>query len=178
MVELFGKHKEMESRKSSKGNQLKWEEQGIWYKADYTGYEGLAEYVISGLFAYSSLGGKEYVSYQTEEIVYGHNRYCPIFDHGAALLADTTMDYPLTGDTIGLMKEVRAKTICQDFDEQLDAVERLYGQHIQFSYNRKVVESVLAAEKYYPAESKRRVGSILMDQKRKYRYLFADGSSE
>ena len=49
MVELFGQHKEMESRKSSKGNQLKWEEQGIWYKADYTGYEGLAEYVISGL---------------------------------------------------------------------------------------------------------------------------------
>ncbi len=34
MVELFGKHKEMESRKSSRGNQLKWEEQGIWYKAD------------------------------------------------------------------------------------------------------------------------------------------------
>ena len=274
MVELFGQRKEMESRKSSKGNQLKWEEQGIWYKADYTGYEGLAEYVISGLFAHSSLGGEEYVSYQTEEIVYGHNRYlgcksrnflpggwklitlerlfqsvygeslnrriytireyeervrflveqtirmtgleefgvylsklltidavflnedrhthniavllddvghyhyCPIFDHGAALLADITMDYPLTGDTISLMKEVRAKTICQDFDEQLDVVERLYGQHIQFSFDRKVVESVLAEEKYYPAESKRRVGTILMDQKRKYRYLFADGSSE
>ena len=274
MVELFGQHKEMESRKSSKGNQLKWEEQGIWYKADYTGYEGLAEYVISGLFAYSSLGGEEYVSYQTEEIVYGHNRYlgcksrnflpggwklitlerlfesvygeslnrriytireyeervrflveetirmtgleafgvylsklltidavflnedrhthniavllddvghyhyCPIFDHGAALLADTTMDYPLAGDTISLMKEVRAKTICQDFDEQLDVVERLYGQHIQFSFDRKVVESMLAEEKYYPAESKRRVGTILMDQKRKYRYLFADESCE
>ena len=274
MVELFGQHKEMESRKSSKGNQLKWEEQGIWYKVDYTGYEGLAEYVISGLFAYSSLGGEEYVSYQTEEIVYGHNRYlgcksrnflpkgwklitlerlfqsvygeslnrriytireyeervrflveetirmtgleafgvylsklltidavflnedrhthniavllddvghyhyCPIFDHGAALLADTTMDYPLAGDTISLMKEVRAKTICQDFDEQLDVVERLYGQHIQFSFDRKVVESVLAEEKYYPAESKRRGGTILMDQKRKYRYLFADESCE
>lgn len=274
MVELFGQHKEMESRKSSKGNQLKWEEQGIWYKADYTGYEGLAEYVISGLFAYSSLGGEEYVSYQTEEIVYGHNRYlgcksrnflpegwklitlerlfqsvygeslnrriymireyeervrflveqtirmtgmeafgvylsklltidavflnedrhthniavllddvgryhyCPIFDHGAALLADTTMDYPLAGDTISLMKEVRAKTICQDFDEQLDVVERLYGQHIQFSFDRKVAESMLTEEKYYPAESKRRVGTILMDQKRKYRYLFADGSCE
>ena len=93
-------------------------------------------------------------------------------------MADTTMDYPLTGDTISLMKEVRAKTICQDFDEQLDIVERLYGQHIQFSFDRKVVESVLAEEKYYPAESKRRVGTILMDQKRKYRYLFANGSCE
>ena len=30
-------------RQSSKGNQLKWENEGIWYKADYTGYEGLVE---------------------------------------------------------------------------------------------------------------------------------------
>ncbi len=88
------------------------------------------------------------------------------------------LDYPLAGDTISLMKEVRAKTICQDFDEQLDVVERLYGQHIQFSFDRKVAESMLTEEKYYPAESKRRVGMILMDQKRKYRYLFADESSE
>ena len=34
-------------RQSSKGNQLKWENEGIWYKADYTGYEGLVEYMIS-----------------------------------------------------------------------------------------------------------------------------------
>lgn len=36
-------------RQSSKGNQLKWENEGIWYKADYTGYEGLVEYMISHL---------------------------------------------------------------------------------------------------------------------------------
>jgi hypothetical protein len=34
-------------RQSSKGNQLKWESKGIWYKADYLGYEGLAECVVS-----------------------------------------------------------------------------------------------------------------------------------
>lgn len=36
-------------RQSSKENQLKWESEGIWYKADYTGYEGLVEYMISHL---------------------------------------------------------------------------------------------------------------------------------
>ena len=33
------------SLQSSKGNQLKWKQGEIWYKADYTGYEGLAESV-------------------------------------------------------------------------------------------------------------------------------------
>ena len=40
---------------SSKGNQLKWEQAGVWYKADYTGYEGLAEYMVSALLKYSDL---------------------------------------------------------------------------------------------------------------------------
>ena len=47
MVELFEQNIRTNTRQSSKGNQLKWENEGIWYKADYTGYEGLAEYVLS-----------------------------------------------------------------------------------------------------------------------------------
>ena len=50
MVELFGKHKEMESRKSSKGNQLKWEEQGIWYKADYPDFLHTAAWVGRNMY--------------------------------------------------------------------------------------------------------------------------------
>ena len=46
-------------RQSSKGNQLKWENEGIWYKADYTGYEGLVEYMISHLLKKSSLAENE-----------------------------------------------------------------------------------------------------------------------
>ena len=42
----------------------------------------------------------------------GDYAYCPIFDNGAGLLADTTMDYPLTGDIYTLMEKVQAKTIC------------------------------------------------------------------
>ena len=44
MIELFGQNIRTNRRQSSKGNQLKWENDGIWYKADYTGYEGLADY--------------------------------------------------------------------------------------------------------------------------------------
>ena len=46
MVELFEQNIRTNERQSSKGNQLKWENDGIWYKADYTGYEGLSEYMI------------------------------------------------------------------------------------------------------------------------------------
>jgi len=49
MIELFEQNIRTNNRQSSKGNQLKWATNGYWYKADYTGYEGLAEYMISQL---------------------------------------------------------------------------------------------------------------------------------
>lgn len=70
MVELFEQQLKQLDRHSSKGNQLKWENDGVWYKADYTGYEGLAEYVVSRLLAYSDLKKEEYVSYDIERIKY------------------------------------------------------------------------------------------------------------
>lgn len=62
-------------RRSSKGNQLKFERDGIWYKADYLGYEGLAEYTVSKLLKYSSLGTEEYVDYNLEQIEYNGNLF-------------------------------------------------------------------------------------------------------
>ena len=55
MIELFEQNIRTNDRQSSKGNQLKWENEGIWYKADYTGYEGLAEYMIFGKVPYPLL---------------------------------------------------------------------------------------------------------------------------
>ena len=63
----------------------------------------------------------------------GRYHYCPVFDNGAALLSDTTMDYPMSSDLNELIEKPTAKTISQSFDEQLDIAEQLYGQHIQFS---------------------------------------------
>lgn len=268
MVELRKQDIKEYSRQSSKGNQLKWNVGNIWYKADYTGYEGLAEYVVSRLLQYSSLKEKEYVLYETEDIHYEYTQFfgcksynflpkgwrlitlerlfqitfqeslnkaiysitdsnnrisflveqtiritglkdfgkymsklmtidafflnedrhthniavlldeegnyheCPVFDHGASLLADTKMDYPLAAPLSSLMQKVQAKTFCPDFDVQLDSVEHLYGQQLHFTFGRQEVENILEQEPYYPQEIKDRVYEIIVSQCRKYQYLF------
>ena len=68
MVQLFEQDIKTNDRQSSKGNQLKWCRNNVWYKADYMGYEGLVEYVVSRLLEKSSLKQEEYVLYKTEEI--------------------------------------------------------------------------------------------------------------
>lgn len=269
MIELFEQNIRTNERQSSKGNQLKWENNGIWYKADYTGYEGLAEYMISHLLKKSTLAEDEFVCYDLEKIKYGtviyngvksrnflredwqiitlerlfknsfgeslyqslyripkheerlrflvqqvermtglqnfgvymnklltidafflnedrhtHNiavlmngkgdyAYCPIFDHGAGLLSDTTMDYPLSGDTYALMDQVQAKTICSEFDEQLDLSEALYRGNLKFHFTKKDVIELLANAEGYPEEIRKRVEMILFAQMRKYAYLFS-----
>ncbi|MCR5754616.1 MAG: hypothetical protein K6G30_07390, partial [Acetatifactor sp.] len=70
MIELFEEEIRFKTHKSSKGNQLKGKSKGLWYKADYTGYEGLSEYVISHLLEMSSLSPEEYVLYEAEQIKY------------------------------------------------------------------------------------------------------------
>ena len=75
MVELFEQNERMQDRQSSKGNQLKWESEGIWYKADYTGYEGLSEYLISNLLCRSTLYEAEFVRYEPEQIRYRQKIY-------------------------------------------------------------------------------------------------------
>lgn len=274
MIELFEKNELMQYRKSSKGNQLKWMNNNIWYKADYCGYEGLVEYVISKLLIKTSLKDKEYVLYDTEEIRYKkqiylgcaslnflpegyqiitlerlfenyfgvglnksiyaisenedrlkflvqqveritglsdfgkymsklltidalflnedrhtHNiavllddkgiyHYCPIFDNGAALLSDTTMDYPLSENSYELIKCVKSKTFTQSFDEQLDVVEALYGQNIFLYFTKKDVEDILEEEKLYSSTIKNRVKEILYYQMDKYQYLFREKDYE
>ena len=268
MIDLFEQDKKEQNRKSSKGNQLKWEKNGVWYKADYTGYEGLSEYVVSSLLEKSSLKENEFVHYHQEEIryksqiymgvscqdflksgeqlitlerlfqntygdglnrmVYGiashedrlsflvnkteeitgikgfgeymtklltidsfflnedrhsHNiavildskgayRPCPIFDQGAALLADTTMDYPLGGNTYDLMDTVSPKTFCESFDEQLEIAEKIYGTRIRFNFTTHDVNNVLDTIYGYSPKITNRVKDILYEQMRKYKYLF------
>lgn len=58
---------------SSKGNQPKWFVDGIWYKADHMGYEGLAEVVVSNLLEKTNI--TNFVKYYPIKIEYGyHNR--------------------------------------------------------------------------------------------------------
>ncbi|MBP3239515.1 MAG: hypothetical protein J6M92_03105 [Oribacterium sp.] len=75
MIELFSENLYEQGRQSSKGNQLKWNRDGYWYKADYTGYEGLSEYVVSKLLTYSNIHSEEFVLYDTEQIHYKNRDY-------------------------------------------------------------------------------------------------------
>lgn len=268
MVELFKQNIRTNIRQSSKGNQLKWENEGTWYKADYTGYEGLAEYVISHLLKYTNLNEDEYVLYEPEQIKYkrqiykgvrsrtfidgdwqiitlerlfknvynesltsdlwhmsdvkerleflvnsiknitglnnwgeyicrlftidafflnedrhmhniavlmngkGDYKYCPVFDNGAGLLSDTTMDYPMEQDIYQMISEVKSKSVSQNFDEQLDVAENLYGQNLQFLFTKKNVSDIVNNADMYPPEERKRVELIIYSQMNKYKYLF------
>ena len=257
-------------RHSSKGNQLKWNPANTetWYKADYIGYEGLTEYMVSHLLMHSTLSTKDFVLYDTEILRVGKKDYlgckssnflpdgwqlltlerlfhtlhgkslyqsifqfgevedraqflvdqviqmtglkdfgkylctlltidalflnedrhmhnigvlmdaeekyhlCPIFDNGAGLLSDIQMDYPMEENINNLMEEARSKTLCEDFDEQIEIAEELYGQQISLEFTKKDVKEILDMESYYPQEYKERVFEIIMNRRRKYRYLF------
>lgn len=268
MVELFEQNIRTENRHSSKGNQLKWFNNEIWYKADYAGYEGLAEYMVSGLLQYSNLEQADFVLYDTEQIRYkyqnylgcssrnfqqpgwqlitlerlflnhygeslnkcmysiraheerlkflvdqteqitglqgfgiymsklltldtfflnedrhthniavlmdgvGNFQYCPVFDNGAALLSDATMDYPMNVDVNCMIGNVKPSAYFTDFDEQLDIAEQLYGQNVRFCFKHEDVHALLEKEANYPKEVKERVEAVIMEQRRKYPYLF------
>ena len=98
----------------------------------------------------------------------------PVFDHGAALLSDTTLDYPL-GEADAIYEQiacVHAKTVSQDFREQLETGEQLFGSTMQFYFENHDLEKIIFEEPYYPEQIKDRVYRILLEQKRKYQYLW------
>lgn len=265
-MELFEYDLQDDGRNSSKGNQLKWKNNGIWYKADYLGYEGLAEYVVSNLLIKSTLRPDEYVIYEPIKIKYKsiaytgckskdftncrqittlerlfknqfgdglnkgiysiadhknrlefivdqvervtgikdfgiymnklltidalflnedrhtHNisvmirdgRYslCPIYDNGASLLSDIKMDYPLNTDIYDEIKNVKPKTFSDSFDEQLELSETLYGNNLYFNFTDKDIDNILFKADIYSDDIKKRVKDIIIEQKRKYSYLF------
>ena len=104
----------------------------------------------------------------------GDYAYCPIFDNGAGLLADTTMDYPLSGDIYALIDKVQSKTICSEFDEQLDVSEALYKINLKFWFTKKDVKELLINAEMYPEKVRDRVAMIISAQMRKYPYLFSN----
>lgn len=102
----------------------------------------------------------------------GNYDYCPIFDNGSGLLSDINMDYPLDNNIYELMENVKAKTICSDFDTQLTISEQLYGENLKFKFTKKDVEEIIDNVGGYSKEEKERVRDIIFNQMRKYGYMF------
>lgn len=59
---------------TSKGNQLKWKQDGYWYKANQFGFEGIVEYIVTYFLKKVSVPF-EYVSYEPAIIVYDDKEY-------------------------------------------------------------------------------------------------------
>lgn len=58
---------------TSKGNQLKWLQDHMWYKADGFGYESLAETMVSYMLETSTV--KDFVHYEPVYIIYKQRKY-------------------------------------------------------------------------------------------------------
>ena len=107
-------------------------------------------------------------------LIYENDKYklCPIFDNGSSLLSDTTLEYQMDKDVYKLIDNVKPKTFTFNFYEQLETIESLYGQQLEFYFTKKDIEEILNNEPYYKQEDKERIKTILFEQMRKYNYLF------
>lgn len=72
-IDLTNYETEKIENTSSKGNQFKWKIDDLWYKADFIGYEGLAEVVVSDILKKSNI--KSFCQYDPVKITYRENFY-------------------------------------------------------------------------------------------------------
>lgn len=99
-------------------------------------------------------------------------RLCPVFDNGLALLSDTN-DYPENEDIYNCISRVQAKPFDREFLTQVDAAEELYGIQLKLSFGRSdVAEELKMLSELYGNKICHRVESMLLEQMRKYAYLF------
>ena len=268
---------------SSKGNQMKWKQDGYWYKADQFGYESLSEVVTSRLLEMSTI--EDVTSYRLATIIYREKEYrgccskdfrrpeellvpierlfknytsiglakqlaritdvkecikyvdeivcnvtrienfgeyltkilemdafflnedrhtnnisllynkdtdeyrlCPFYDMGLSLFADTRVEFPVQMDYFECRDKVIAKPFSRDFDEQLDAANKLYGCHLKFNFPTNKITDVIndLRDEYlltehdvaagridgYTEAEFRRVEEVLRYQAAKYKYMF------
>ena len=276
VIEIGGKTIETAGH-TSKGNQLKWYQDGWWYKADAFGYESLAEITVTRLlqktdrtgyvcyepvtvvwrgrqyrgcrsrnflqegeellpleklyrsvtgfslaeqldhirevglriahtveFVENLTGLKDFGRYLAEmlemdmfflnedrhtnniALIYRHEdrsyRLCPYFDMGLSLYADTREEYPLDLDVETCRKRIKAKPFSLDFDEQMDAADRLYGCSLHFPMMRHelwhLLEDMQATYEpapqapWYSGEESKRMRAAVTSQALSYPYLF------
>lgn len=108
----------------------------------------------------------------------------PVFDLGAALFSDTRSDYPLEYDLDRCYEKIKAKPFSEDFDEQLDAAEKIQKSEIKFKLSENVVEKIIDTilaevptkadinnSTFYSDEEIKRVKNVVLRQFRKYSYL-------
>ncbi len=102
----------------------------------------------------------------------GNFQLCPVFDNGLALLSDIN-DYPFDRDIYENIRKVKAKPFSTDFDEQLDAAERLYGACLKINLKKAdVYELFEDLEGFYDEKTLYRARKVILTQMDKYSYFF------
>ena len=102
----------------------------------------------------------------------GTFRLCPIFDNGLSLLSDLN-DYPLDKDMYACIDAVAAKPFSTDFSEQTEAASQLYGSHLKFSFTKEQMrQKIQELRDCYDNEIVERVDRTILEQMRRYSYLF------
>lgn len=102
----------------------------------------------------------------------GQYRPAPIYDNGGAFLSDQyTYGVHLSYEqVIAKMYQVKAKPFSLDFDDQLEACEKLYPSTLRLKKHLKLDEHMLRL--YYDSSDIEKVIEILRQSQRKYQYLF------
>lgn len=113
---------------SSKGNQVKWKEQGRWHKLDYLGYESLAEVVVSRLLIKSNV--KEFVGYQLYKETYNEQEAVgclseDFLQKGEELITVERLIQQHKGES--LAKLIAGKTIEDKIRFTVDMLEEITG---------------------------------------------------
>ena len=169
MVQLFEQDIKTNDRQSSKGNQLKWCRNNVWYKADYMGYEGLVEYVVSRLLEKSSLKQEEYVLYKTEEISYKRRKYlgCKsenFLPEGWQLITLERLFYGFYNESL-YKKLFTIPEHSERLEFIVDQTERITG----ISDFGKYMSKILAIDTFFMNEDRHmhNIG-VLMDAEEKY----------
>lgn len=75
------------------------------------------------------------------------------------------------------MNKVRPKTFCDDFVEQIDIAERLYGRAVRFDFGYNEVTDIVDKAEQYSEEIRHRVINTIMQMRRKYGYMFVTGNA-
>ena len=79
----------------------------------------------------------------------GNFELCPLYDFGASLFSDTMTDYSLDKNYDECLKHIFSKPFSENFDEQCEAAEQLFGVQFEYNFSMKEVDEVLDQAKKY-----------------------------
>ncbi len=122
------------NRSSSKGNQSKWTDHGIWYKADSLGYEALAEVLVSRLLQ------------KTNAIPFVQYSYVCLERKGAFLHGCRSMDFMKPEDD----KVVSVERLFQTFygESASKAILRYTDARDRIAYMTECIESLTGLQDF------------------------------